>query len=46
MIRAPGNSTKYAPSVAAIAPDAPIKGTVDDGSTATWVSPAITPPTR
>ena len=36
--RAPGNSTRYAPSAAAIAPDAPIVGTVEVGSIATWAS--------
>ena len=36
----------YAPSVAAIAPDAPMSGTSDVGSIQTWVSAAATPPTR
>ena len=45
-MRARGNSTRYAPSVAAMAPEAPIVGIVDSGSMATWVSPATAPPTR
>ena len=40
MTRARGKSTRYAPSVAAIAPDAPIVGTVDVGSMATCDRPA------
>ena len=46
MTRARGKSTRYAPSVAAMAPEAPIVGIVDVGSMATWASAATTPPVR
>ena len=35
-----------APRTAAMAPDAPIIGTVEAGSIATWVRPATAPPPR
>ena len=46
VMRALGYRTRYAPSVAAMAPDAPIIGTVESGSVTTCVSAATTPPAR
>ena len=45
-MRARGYSTRYAPRVAAMAPDAPIIGTVESGSVHTWARAATTPPAR
>ena len=41
--RAPGNSTRYAPSTPAIAPDAP---TIGDGSMSPWPAAAMIPLAR
>ena len=41
-----GYSTKYAPITPAIAPLAPIIGTIDDGFMATWPSAATAPQNR
>ena len=44
--RAFGNQTRYAPITAAMAPDAPMEGTVESGLTATCASVATIPPAR
>ena len=44
--RRAGNSTKYAPSTPAIAPLAPITGTVERGAIQTVAIPAATPAAR
>jgi len=45
-MRASGNHTRYAPITAAIAPEAPIIGTVEAVSTTTCASAATTAPAR